>query len=406
VAINFTGEPYDTKEWPGNYWPACIALNQRYNDLYGRQQFVDKIMAGDYDLIFMIQDTFIVETVIESVKEAISTKVKQPPIIYYFPIDAPPKKTWAETVAKTDFPVAYTQYAKDEVAKWVKSLEHKCQVIHHGADPNALHFMDRDLSEFRREWFEGYANNKFLILNVNRNQSRKDIIRTFMILAELKRRGHTDLHLYMHMAQQDVGGDLNEMAQNFDLEFGEDWTCPANFNPHSGVSQDALNHIYNVADCLISTTTGEGFGLSILDGAITKTPMVLPANSCIPELMANNRAFLVPAGETSSNWVMKEMDNERLRPLMNVDKAADAIERIKSGDLPDVEGAYTWALEHNWDNIVKEWEVIFDAAQPRKVPGAAKNGKVADPEALMARLNRADRRRMEKEMRKKNKSVR
>ena len=300
--------------------------------------------------------------------------------------------------------MAYTQWAKDECLAWKPELKEKIRVIHHGVDINRLYHMDRDLSEFRQKWFEGYADGKFLIINVNRNQSRKDIIRTFMILAELKSRGHTDLHLYMHMAQQDVGGDINEMAKNFGLEFGKDWTCPANFNPHSGVDIDALNHIYNVADCLISTTCGEGFGLSICDGAITKTPMVLPANSCIPEIMANNRAHLVPAGETSSAWIMKEMDNERLRPLMNVEKGADAVERIINGDLPDIEGAYTWALEHNWDYIAKEWEAIFDEAQPKIVKGKKTSGPVVPaPTALMEQLNRAERRRLEREMAKRAK---
>ena len=137
----------------------------------------------------------------------------------------------------------------------------------------------------------------------------------------------------MHMAQNDVGGDLNEMAQNFGLEFGKDWTCPGNFQPSTGVEIDVLNKLYNISDCLLTCTLGEGFGLTILDGLVTKTPVVAPANTCLPEVLSDNKAFLVPAGETTSAWIMKEMDNERIRPLMNVELAADAIERIIEGEI-------------------------------------------------------------------------
>lgn len=403
VGINTLGTPYDREEWPGDVWPAVLALNQRYNDVYGRQQFVDRIVNNDYDFIFIIQDTFIVETFIDQVLEAISKKVKQPPIIYYFPIDAPPKESWVATVAKANFPVAYTHWAKDECLKWDDKLDH-IPVIHHGINTKEFYHMDRDMSEFKSKWFDSdgasLVDDKFLLMNVNRNQSRKDVVRTFMILNELKKRGRNNVHLYMHMQQVDVGGDLNEMAKNFDLEFGADWSCPANFDAHSGVTVDSLNHLYNAADCLISTARGEGFGLTILEGAITKTPMILPNNTVIPELMANNRAFLVDAGDSISMWDMKEMDNERIRPLVNVEKAADAVERVMDGDLPDIEGAYTWALEHSWDNICKEWIMLFDAVQPNIVPYAgneAVNGLGPAPGA-----NRAERRRIERELRKKS----
>jgi hypothetical protein len=72
------------------------------------------------------------------------------------------------------------------------------------------------------------------------------------------------------------------------------------------------------------------------------------------------------------------------------------------GDLPDIEEGYRWALEHNWHNICKQWIELFDKAQPKIVPSAKKtNGKIDEvPPELMSQLNRAERRRIERDQKK------
>lgn len=395
VGINYDGMPVDPEQWPGRVFPAFVGLNQKYHDLFGRQHLVDRLVASEdyYDIIFFIQDTFNIEMggFIDAVNQAISQKQKRPKVVFYFPIDATPKESWVRAVSKTDYPVAYTNYARNEVCKIDPSLWQKTKVIYHGHDFGGLYPIEEDMADFRKMYFGGHiSNNAFLIINVNRNQTRKDIIRSFMILNELKKRGHQNIHLYMHMAQYDVGGDLVEMASNFDLMFGRDWSCPANFSPQTGIPQDILNKLYNSANCYLTTTHGEGFGLTLLEAGATKLPIVAPDNTCIRELYSDNKAFLVPAGETSSAWIMKENDNERLRPLMNVREAANAIERIIKGDKPDIQKTYEWVRSLSWDNICKEWEFLFDSIEPIY-------SKQVSPSPM---LNRAERRRIEREQRK------
>lgn len=395
IGINYNGCPLDRNTWPGNVYPAVIGINRRYQDFHGRQHFIDMLQqADDYDLIFIIQDTFIIEPIIDAVKESISQKTKQPPVIFYFPIDATPKKDWVETVSKCDYPVAYTQYAKNECVKILPELSSKIQVIYHGHDFKDIYPVDKkELQQFKRVYYAGKADNKFIVVNVNRNQGRKDIGRSFMILNELKKRGHKDILFYMHMAEKDAGGDLRAMAANFDLEWGEDWVSPLNFLPHMGVDQKTLNLIYNSADCFLSTTHGEGHGLTIADAVSAKVPIVIPDNTCLSELWGEGRGSLVPAGDNPSHWIIKENDNELMRPLMNVEKAADAIEHIKNGVLPDVEGAYQWLQQYSWDNVCKNWEKLFDEAQPKTI----------EKQPNSTQLPRAERRRLERELKKQSK---
>jgi len=334
----------------------------KYNDVYGRQKFLDMMGAGEYDLIWILQDTFIVMTMIEAI---IETQIKHHhpfKTILYFPIDAAPVDDWVkECVSKIDYPVAYTQYAYNECVKIDSKLKDKLRIIYHGTNTDDFYPMGSgpaDMAVFRHAAFRGEADGKFLITNINRNQRRKDLARSFMVLKEMRDRGHKDTILYMHAAVNDVGGHLIEQGKNFGFTLNKEYMLPENFNVQHGLPIFTLNQIYNSSDCLLTTTLGEGWGLSVTEAFATKTPVVAPDNTSLSEICADGRAHLVKSGENSSMWMIKDQDNDRLRPLMDVGDAADKIEMIMQGKLPDVEGAYEWAQKHDWKEIVKQWDSV------------------------------------------------
>lgn len=180
VGINHNGAPYDRGRFPYDIYPAMNALasDQRYQDVYGRQLLVDMAATGEFDIVFMIQDTFIVETFMKgllAVRDKLP-KDKKFSIVHYFPIDGKPKQSWIEdVVAKADIPVAYTEFAKKECMKLVPGLE-EMDVVYHGVDKDTFYPIAH--SEFREQFFRQHKD-KFIVLNVNRNQPRKDLYRTF-----------------------------------------------------------------------------------------------------------------------------------------------------------------------------------------------------------------------------------
>ena len=131
--------------------------------------------------------------------------------------------------------------------------------------------------------------------------------------------------------------------------------------------------------------------MSITEAMATKTPIVGPDNTSLHEIMDNNRGVLVPSGEVPGAFIVKENDNERIRPLMNVSKAADAIEKIMDGQLPNIHGAYSWVRELDWSNVCKQWVEVFDTAIRASVEI---NRSVQ--QALSAKPNRAQRRAKKK----------
>jgi glycosyltransferase involved in cell wall biosynthesis len=368
VAINYTGDPYDHDLFPGRVYPALNIANMNTGDPYGRQKFLDMAGNGEYDVIFIIQDTFIVQTFIEALVETQSILPHKFKIVYYFPIDATPKPEWVtKCVSLVDYPVVYTEYGKKLVLDIDPSLEHRLGVIYHGTNLTDFRYIENrdEVTEFRHNYFSGKADGKFLITNVNRNQIRKDPMRNFMILDELRKRGHNNAILYLHMSHDDAGGNLLVMADQFGFKLQEDFILPSPkfFNANQGIPVESLNMIYNASDALLTPTLGEGWGLSITEAMATRVPIVAPNNTSIIEILDNNRGYLTKSGDNSSMWVMLGgQDNERMRPLMDVEDAASNLEKIMRGQLPDIDSAYEFAHKYNWTDITQQWETIFDKA--------------------------------------------
>ena len=220
---------------------------------------------------------------------------------------------------------------------------------------------------------------KFLILNVNRNQGRKDVSRSLMIQKQLINMGVKDTFLYMHMQETDFGGSISQMARAIGLDPNNDYTVPdpRQFGAHSGFPIEFLNAIYNASDAYLTTTHGEGWGLSITEAMATKLPVIAPNNTSIPEILGEDRGWKINSGHTPSHWIIKDNDNERMRPLMDVEEAANTIKYImdnRDEAAERAEKAYEWVLDHTWDKVCRDWVSIFKrAANKSKSANLLKN---------------------------------
>lgn len=370
VGVNYDGGPYDTAKWPGRLWPAISALRTQgpYGDVFGRQVFLDLLAQGDYDIVFIVQDTFIVLPIVPQILELQRTKPNTFSTIYYYPFDCAPREEWVkQCVANFDFPVAYTEYARNESKKFIGSIADKQDVIYHGTNiKDFFPLLPEDKKQAKSQVFPAFQD-KFIITNVNRNQGRKDISRSLMIMKELRNRGVDNAFLYMHMQETDFGGSVTQMATSMGLQLEKDYTIPnpQQFGAHSGFPIEFLNMIYNASDAYLTTTHGEGWGLSITEAMATKLPVVAPDNTSLPEILGDDRGWRVPSGHTPSHWIIKENDNERMRPLMDVEKAADALIYIM--EHPEevaarTEKAYEWINSTTWVDVCKQWNGVFNRA--------------------------------------------
>lgn len=372
IGINYYGLP---NEWLNAYprvrlFPAQLVSR---GDVFGRWGFLELLATAAYDIAFTVQDTFNIEEIapkiIELRTEMIANGKKPFRFIFYYPIDATPKENWiTKSVSLVDIPVAYTQYAADESIKFDESLRERLRIVPHGVEEKVFRPLpDAEVKEFRSKFFMGMADNKFLVTNVNRNQPRKDIARTMQIF-RLFKNICPDALLYLHMKVNDVTYNLDEVARNYELIPEKDYIIPTNFDENQGMPVDVLNLIYNASDAVMTTTLGEGWGLSMTEAMAAGTPVIAPNHTSLTEMLGDGRGTLVTAGRTASEWFTMMNDNSRLRPLVNVAEYVDKLVWMHNNPEETAkmaEKARGYVVDNwTWDKVGQKWRDIFKTAVP------------------------------------------
>lgn len=339
----------------------CLPNPQR--DGHGRQKLINRIMSEDFDILFTLQDTFILEDsfaegmpmgfgeIVRRVRKA----GKQFKWVAYFPIDGTPFPEWLSHLKECDVPVAYNEYGRAEVIKLLPELENKIRIVHHGVDCTEFYPVPvAEREEFRRALG---VQDKFLVVRVDRNQRRKDMPRTMAIFAKFHAK-YPDSLLYMHCAPEDIGCNLIQAARRFNLEVGRDIAFPPDFSPQYGWPVEALNRIYNAADVVMSTTMGEGCGLSLLEAMACRRPVLFPNNTAISGSISMGRGIRMAC----TDWYMQPLDMEFVRPLTDVNDGARKLEKLyKDKKLRErvAQNGYSWATGLTWDAAAQAFDDIF-----------------------------------------------
>jgi len=169
------------------------------------------------------------------------------------------------------------------------------------------------------------------------------------------------------MASKDQGWNLLEVCKSFGFSTTDDIIFPENFGPNQGYPREVVNMIYNASDLIISTTLGEGWGLSWVEAMATKTPVLMPNNTAMTENISEDKGYLSNSGTSIALTTILPNDNEVIRPLVDVEDMAKKMVHIANNydeALAKTETAYKWIHEElNWQgNVGQMWVTLFDNA--------------------------------------------
>ncbi len=378
MGVNYWGDPHP---FPFPIWP--IGVGSKNGDPYGRQRASDMMLSPEmqFDVLFMIQDSFILEY-IQQVMPTLK-RAKKFASVCYFPVDGVPKPEWMKVMDMFDAPVTYTEFAKREATLAHPGIGSRLKVIPHGANLKDFHVVPaEEVTEFKKQYFGPHAG-KFIVTNVNRNQQRKDIPRTLMAFKQFHQRRPNSV-LYLHMAAKDQGWFLPDVIKSVGLTLGENVLLPGGeFGPNQGYPLDIVNLIYNASDVVVSSTVGEGWGLSSVEAMAVKKPIIFPNNTSLTEIVGEDRGYLARSGETPNDFVVLPSDNEVLRPVVDVMHMAELMMHVydnREEAAARGENGYNWIKNNlTWDkHVVPMWDkLIMDAAIK-----AAKQSSVVSAEDL------------------------
>jgi glycosyltransferase involved in cell wall biosynthesis len=176
-------------------------------------------------------------------------------------------------------------------------------IIGHGVDLALYHPMDRVAC---REVL-GLPQEAVILGQVGQNQQRKRWDLAFQAFALLRKQWTTSgdrrpLLLYCHCLERDVGWDLPQLASWLGIREAVRFPSHIACAPADGVARGPLYperlmpFVYNALDVQFSTSWGEGFGLTTLEGMACGIPQAIPLHTALAS-WARTGAFGVEATE-------------------------------------------------------------------------------------------------------------
>lgn len=288
--INYAGDPHNL---PYKVYPAA---GKNPSDRFGIGRLPQVIQDEKPDFVICLNDIWMVNQVWERIhllKDSLKFK-----FIAYFPVDSMYYvSSMLSYIADWDFAITF-------------SVEQAQRLMNQGVQPKLLGVVPHGLDQGKFYPIEQNAardklrlpKDKFIVLNANRNQPRKQIDLTIKAFAEFAA-DKPDTLLYLHMSEKDLGWDVRAL---FDIEMKRRnlssnnrlIMTSTNIDYMNAPPDELLNTIYNACDVGINTANGEGWGLVSFEHASCKKPLVLPNHTSFSDiwkesaLLANVAAWI------------------------------------------------------------------------------------------------------------------
>jgi len=374
LAVNNWGEP-DPDQRRYTIFPAGNN-NSPKKDPYGASRFQEILMKKnvEFDIVFILQDTFVVSSYLEELMEKSKRVLNNKFVsIFYFPIDGIPGQQWIKAASAVDCPVTYTKFGHELCSKVYPPIARKLNVIPHGVNPEDFYPLPKEFSrDFRREVFKTVPDidNKFIFFRVDRNQPRKDYPRLLIAFKEFLRRHPGEAILYSHCMPRDpLGHNLYDTCNNIGLRDGVDVFFPNKLDVKNGYPTAVINKLYSMADCYITNSLGGGWELCNTESFATKTPIIGPRNTSFIELIGENeeRGYLANSGNNFNNYVSLINDLGVIRPLTDLSSLVAKMEYVfnnREEAAEKAEAAYEWVINNlTWENgVMPRWFSLFSQA--------------------------------------------
>jgi len=364
LAINYFGDFYDREKIPYVIVPARF---KDPRDPYGNDMLIDSLLKGSYDYLLIVNDTYVTNGIVPRLLEARSQLVQQGKpafkIVYYYPVDC---RLWPNTsgmIKAADVAVAYNFYGRAHTEIDLGLTPH--EVIYHGADIETFFPAEVDaVQRFRESVLLTPDPETFIWINVNRNSPRKDIAKTILAFSEFKKKVPNS-KLYLHTKVIDgpngvIQIDLRVPCGDLGLEPVKDVIFPQDFNPAEGVSGATLNMLINSANAMITTTSGEGWGLCVGNAMAAGVPVLVPDNTSFPEIVGPNEeaGYMYPCKEKVY------IDLQGFRPIGQLEDIVSAMMRVyndvKEGKTESrIQNALQFTHNYSWHRIGQLWIDLF-----------------------------------------------
>lgn len=356
VGMNHFVSWYDRSLFPYEVTPCAEGDANNY------QTVIDRIKNSEYDVFFCSTDFGRDLPVFQALIEE-KQKGRKFLICGYYAVDCDiiPPSTF-DTLSWCNIKVVYTEHAKRVIESICPQYKGLVNVVYLATEPETFYPLTKDERQAaRKDLFSVEDPDTFIVASVNRNQARKDLGRLMYIFKEFHKQ-HPNSLLYMHAKRDDLGGSLLGMAHSLSMS-GVVFTGD-NYNPIQGYTREYMNRMYNAADCLLSTSTGEGWGLSTSESMCAGTPVIVPNNTAFTEIVGSNeeRGYLIKSGGDIDHQIILYGLTSNPRDIVHTDSALDKLNQVYYNRKDAEYKAYLareWCMQYTKQKQGERWKRVF-----------------------------------------------
>ena len=295
LAANFTGDHFPTKV------KLYRANSKQATDLIGKGRVLEMLAEVMPDIVIVLNDPHVMSGLLfKNAADPTHILLRFRPIIAYLAIDGeniPP--AW-QVLKRFTKPVAMSAFGAKQLGIDT--------VIPHGVDTGVFHPLSegpitlstgvevKTKAEAKAAF--GMDPEGFLILRVDRNSIRKDFGATWQSIVPIMH-AHDDVHAHFQCQGNDpAGGPIFPATWSRDEATMGRFHLPGEetFNTFRGWPVNDLVALYNAADVFVTTSMGEGFGLTIAEAMACGLPVIAQDCSAISELVEDAGLLIQPAG--------------------------------------------------------------------------------------------------------------
>lgn len=280
MGINYRGDPYN--------YPYPIYAAGAEGDGNGINRLIWMCDLVKPDVIVIQQDPWNLPAYVERLRHF--KEYAKVPVVASVPIDG--KNVNGKWLDGISLAIFWTQFGLNEAR--MGGYRGPATVIPLGVDLDMYYPIDKYEARSRRLPKE--LDDAFIVGSVNRNQSRKRWDLTVKYFVEwVTSHNIDDAYLYLHTAPTgDTGIDVKQLMKYYGL-----YKRLALLEPPVwyGVPEHEMRDTYNCFDVFVSTTQGEGFGLTALEAMACGVPCILPDWSALGD-WAKDSAQLIPCTST------------------------------------------------------------------------------------------------------------
>lgn len=349
--------------WRGDYWPTAMrfylptALDP--SDIYGRTRYVELLAKIMPDVVVILNDPdIVIRHLINNPWDTERALLAYGRTLAYLPVDGYNNPPAWQSLGKVVKRVAMSKFGQDAMPG--------SELVYHGVDTG--NYIPKDKKTSKREL--GFDPKRFLVLRVDKNSVRKNYADTYRAMRPLLRKyGDMDLHFHCQPLSPD-GVDLRAFISG-DEDIRDRVSFSREIGGFTGWSDDQMATLYSAADLFVSTSMGEGFGLTLAESMACGTPVIAQDVSAISEVVGPGGVLIPPSRPWTSPMGQEQMlpDVEGFsREIEHLYIAAGTRRKLAIAGREHVERSFSW------DEAARRFHELITELAPASVPQEETHG--------------------------------